>query len=61
MGASRTSKGIGALGEEELLERDIIQGKMTQDRTLRNSMFRVKWKDLPDGANIRSCGSMKSR
>ena len=61
MGASRTSKGIGALGEEELLERDIIQGKMTQDRTLRNSMFRVKWKDLPDGANIGSCGSMKSR
>lgn len=61
MGASRTSKGIGALGEEELLERDIIREKMTQDRTLRNSMFRVKRKHLPDRAYIGSCGSMKSR
>ena len=30
-------------------EKDIIQGKMTQDRTLRNGMFRAKRKDLPDG------------
>lgn len=61
MGTSRTSKGIGALGEEELRERDIIQGKMTQDRTLRNSMFRAKRKDLPHRGYIGSRGSMKSR
>ena len=54
MGATRTLKGIGALGEEELLEGDIIQGKMTQDRTLRSTIFRVKQKDQPEKGYLES-------